>query len=99
MLASTAGLSVQSNSLTGTIPSYIGLLTSLSESRDVWLLVMAIMIAFLFCSSNTSLSLFHSSALLASSGNFLTGTLPTEIGTLSALSESLVLFGFHCAIL
>ncbi len=45
---STADLSLSSNSLTGTIPSEVGLLTKLSESSVVWLLVVMIVLSCVF---------------------------------------------------
>ncbi len=45
---STAGLDLSFNSLMGTIPSEIGLLTNLCESSSVWLLVVIIVLACVF---------------------------------------------------
>jgi hypothetical protein len=42
---STDTLYLSSNSLTGTIPSEVGLLTKLSESSAVWLLVVMIVLS------------------------------------------------------
>jgi hypothetical protein len=44
----TAGLSLWGNSLTGTIPSEVGLLTKLSELSVVWLLVVMIVLSCVF---------------------------------------------------
>ncbi len=41
---STAWLSLSGNSLTGTIPSEVGLLTKLGKSSVVWLLVVMIVL-------------------------------------------------------
>jgi hypothetical protein len=43
---STAYLSLSYNSLTGTIPSEVGLLSKLSKSNVVWLLVVMIVLCF-----------------------------------------------------
>jgi hypothetical protein len=45
---STASLSLYSNSLMGTIPSELGLLSKLSESSVVWLLVVMIVLSCVF---------------------------------------------------
>jgi hypothetical protein len=45
---STAGLSLYSNSVKGTIPSEVGLLLKLSESSVVWLLVVMIVLSCVF---------------------------------------------------
>jgi hypothetical protein len=45
---STAELSLGDNSLTGTIPSEVGLLSKLSESSVVWLLVVMIVLSCVF---------------------------------------------------
>jgi hypothetical protein len=45
---STAYLSLWSNSLTGTIPGEVGLLTNLCESSVVWLLVVMIVLSCVF---------------------------------------------------
>jgi hypothetical protein len=45
---STADLYLSYNSLTGTIPSEVGLLTKLSESSSVWLLVVMIVLSCVF---------------------------------------------------
>jgi hypothetical protein len=45
---STAHLGLSVNSLTGTIPSEVGLLTKLSESSVVWLLVVMIVLSCVF---------------------------------------------------
>jgi hypothetical protein len=45
---STDTLSLYSNSLTGTIPSQLGLLTKLSKLSVVWLLVVMIVLSCVF---------------------------------------------------
>jgi hypothetical protein len=45
---STDYLDLSHNSLTGTIPSEVGLLTKLSESSVVWLLVVMIVLSCVF---------------------------------------------------
>ncbi len=46
---STAGLSLRDNSLTGTIPSEIALMSNLCESSVVWLLVGMIVLCVFHC--------------------------------------------------
>jgi hypothetical protein len=48
---STASLSLWGNSLTGTIPSEVGLLTKLGKSSVVWLLVVMIVLSCVFHST------------------------------------------------
>jgi formate hydrogenlyase subunit 3/multisubunit Na+/H+ antiporter MnhD subunit len=55
---STAKLSLRDNSLTGTIPSQIGLLTKLSESSVVWLFVVMIVVMCISLYSHACLSFF-----------------------------------------
>jgi hypothetical protein len=45
---STAYLSLSNNSLTGTIPSEVGLMSNLSESSVVWLLVVMMVLSCVF---------------------------------------------------
>ncbi len=52
---STARLSLWDNSLTGSIPSEITLLTNLCESRVVWLLVVTIVVSVIVISCSSSL--------------------------------------------
>jgi hypothetical protein len=56
---STAWLSLYSNSLTGTIPSQLGLLMKLSESSVVWLHVVMIVLSCVF---HCTLMLAHHSS-------------------------------------
>lgn len=87
-LPSSEILYLGNNSLTGTIPSQIGLLTDLSKSRETLLQP--------FCLDPTSLASLTpclrlpSTARLSLSGNRLTGTIPSEIHLLTKLSEWLV---------
>jgi hypothetical protein len=46
---STAYLDLSDNSLTGTIPSEVGLMSNLSESSVVWLLVVMIVLCVFHC--------------------------------------------------
>jgi hypothetical protein len=56
---STDTLDLLENSLTGTIPSEVGLLTNLCESSVVWLLVVMIVLSCDFhCTLNLFLSIF-----------------------------------------
>jgi hypothetical protein len=69
---STAALVLSDNSLTGTIPSEVALMSNLCESSVAWLLVVMIAMCFsLF--SHACLSFFHSTDYLDLSGNNLTG--------------------------
>jgi hypothetical protein len=69
---STAGLGLSFNSLIGTIPSQLGLLTKLSKSSVVWLLVVMIVCVF-FIVLSCLLVMFHSTDGLWLSGNNFTG--------------------------
>jgi hypothetical protein len=83
----TAELYLSENSLTGTIPSEVGLLTKLSELSVVWILVVRIVLS---CVCHCTLMLachIHSTAYLSLWGNSLTGTIPSEVGLLTKLSE------------
>jgi hypothetical protein len=87
---STAELSLDSNNLTGTIPSQIGLLTKFSESSVVWLLVVMIVLSCVFHCTLMLACHVYSTATLDLSVNSLTGTIPSEVGLLTKLSESSV---------
>jgi hypothetical protein len=56
---STAGLFLYNNSLTGTIPSQLGLLMKLSKSSVVWLLVVMIVLSCVFHCTIMLLVIFH----------------------------------------
>jgi hypothetical protein len=107
---STAELSLSRNSLTGTIPSEVSLLSNLGESSIVWLLVVMIVLSCVFfIVLSCLLVIFHSTALLYLWGNSLTGTIPSQLGLLSNLSESSVVWllvvmivlscVFHCTLM
>ncbi len=84
----TCHLDLASNSLSGTLPSEVGLLTQLSESPFVWLLIVMSCCVF---ACIPMLFIFHSTAYLGLFNNSLTrlmGVIPSEIGSLSNLSES-----------
>jgi hypothetical protein len=83
----SAFLSLKSNSLMGTIPIEVTRLTLLSKSISIWILVVAAKCchALLLC----VLVIFHHSCTASMSfhENSLTGTMPSNIGSLTALSE------------
>lgn len=90
---STDDLSLTNNSLIGNIPKGIGFLTVLSESSFVWFLTKVIIVVlFIVCSARWLMLLcyFHSIAYLNLGSNGLTGTIPSEVGALTALCESSV---------
>jgi hypothetical protein len=87
---STAGLSLGGNSLTGTIPSQIALMSNLCESSVVWLLVVMIVLSCVFHCTLMLASHIHSTDNLQLDNNILTGTIPTEIAMMSNLGESSV---------
>jgi hypothetical protein len=89
---STDTLDLSSNSLTGTIPTEIALLSNLCESSVVWLLVGTIVLCVFHCTLMLAFVIFHSTDELWLSDNRLTGTIPTEIALLSNLCESSVVW-------
>jgi hypothetical protein len=84
---STDTLQLYGNSLTGTIPSQIALMSNLCESSVVWLLVVMIVLSCVFHWTLMLACHFHSTAFLSLSRNSLTGTIPSEVGLLTKLSE------------
>lgn len=74
------------NNLVGTVPSQIGTMTALSKSGVVWLLAV---FAWMFYSHGHlfASTMFHSTAWLGLNNNDLMGSIPTEIGFLTKLSE------------
>jgi hypothetical protein len=84
----TAVLDLSVNSLTGTIPSQIALMSNLCESSVVWLLVVMIVLSCVFLIVlSCLLVIFHSTDLLDLSVNSLTGTIPSQIALMSNLCE------------
>jgi hypothetical protein len=107
---STDGLYLYSNSLIGTIPSEVGLMSNLSESSIVWLLVVMIVLSCVFfIVLSCLLVIFHSTARLFLSNNSLMGTIPSQIAMMSNLCESSVAWllvvmivlscVFHCTLM
>jgi high-affinity K+ transport system ATPase subunit B len=82
-------LSLSSNSLTGTIPTEIALMSNLCEYSLVWLLVVIVVMCFSLY-SHACLSFFHSTAWLSLFNNSLTGTIPSQTALMSNLCESSV---------
>jgi high-affinity nickel permease len=105
----TADLWLNDNSLTGTIPSEVGLMSNLGESSVVWLLVVMIVLSCVFHCTLMLACHIHSTDTLALSGNSLTGTIPSEVGLMSNLCESSVVWllvvmivlscVFHCTLM
>jgi hypothetical protein len=109
IIHSTDGLDLYNNSLTGKIPSEVGLMSNLGESSVVWLLVVMIVLS---CVSHCTLMLacpIHSTAYFVLDSNSLMGTIPIEVGLLSKLSELSVVWllfvmivlscVFHCTLI
>jgi hypothetical protein len=86
-------LSLSYNSLTGTIPSEVGLMSNLCESSIVWLLVVMIVLSCVFfIVLSCLLVILHSTVYLDLTVNSLTGPIPTEIALLSNLCESSIVW-------
>jgi hypothetical protein len=83
-------LYLDNNSLTGTIPSEVGLMLNLGESSVVWLLVVMIVLSCVFHCTLMLACHIHSTASLSLNYNSLTGTIPSQVGLLTTLSESIV---------
>jgi hypothetical protein len=106
---STAYLDLSDNSLTGTIPSQITLLSNLCESSVVWLLVVMIVLSCVFHCTLIFTCHIHSTAYLDLSSNNLMGTIPSEVGLMFNLGESSVVWllvvmivlscVFHCTLM
>jgi hypothetical protein len=90
---STDWLSLSRNSLTGTIPTQIALMSNVCESSVVWLLVVMIVLSCVFfIVLSCLLVIFHSTAELYLYSNSLTGTIPSQIALMSNLCESSVVW-------
>jgi hypothetical protein len=89
---STARLDLSGNSLTGTIPTEIALLSNLCESSVVWFLVLMIVLSCVFHCTLMLACHFHSTVDLYLSGNSLMGTIPSEIALMPNLCESSVVW-------
>jgi hypothetical protein len=109
---STASLDLWCIGLTGTIPSEVSLLTKLSELSVIWFLVVMIVLSHchvFFIVLSCLLVIFHSTDNLDLSVNSLTGTIPSEVGLMSNLGESSVVWllvvmivlscVFHCTLM
>jgi hypothetical protein len=107
---STDTLDLSANSLNGTIPSQIALMSNLCECSVVWLLVvMIVLLCVLFIAVSCLLVIFHSTDFLDLSVNSLTGMIPSELGLLTQLCESNVYWllvvmivlscVFHCTLM
>jgi high-affinity nickel permease len=85
---STDTLDLSVNSLTGKIPSEVGLMSNLGESSVVWFLVVMILLPCVFHCTLMPACHFHSTDNLDLSVNSLTGTIPSEVGLMWNLGES-----------
>ncbi len=93
----------------GTIPSQLGLLTKLRESSVVWLLVVMILLSHVFHCTLMLAFIFHSTDELNLYNNSLMGTIPSQLGLLTKLSECSVVWllvvmivlscVFHCTLM
>jgi hypothetical protein len=89
---STAGLDLSGNSLMGTIPTEIALLSNLCESSVVWLLVGTIVLSCVFHCTLMLACHVYSTAYLDLSVNSLTSMIPSEVELLMKLSKSSVVW-------
>jgi hypothetical protein len=90
---STAQLYLWDNRFSGTIPSQLSLLSNLGESSVVWLLVVMIVLSCVFLILlSCLLVIFYSTDRLGLSLNSLMGTIPSELGLLTKLSKSSVVW-------
>jgi hypothetical protein len=107
---STDNLDLSENSLNGTIPSQIPLMSNLCESSVVWLLVVVmIVLSCFFIVLSCLLVIFHSTVDLDLSSNDLTGTIPSQIALMLNLCELSVVWllvvmivlscVFHCTLM
>ena len=87
ILNSTATLDLSYNTLTGTIPSEIGLLSNLSESCCCFLL-SPICPDMYVCSCLSCNLILNSTATLDLSFDTLNGTIPTEVGLMKNLGKT-----------
>jgi hypothetical protein len=106
---STVDLDLSDNSLTGTSPSEVQLMSNLCESSVVWLLVVMIVLSCVFHCTFMLACHFHSTAYLWLYNNSLTGTIPSQIAMMSNLCESSIVWllvvmivlscVFHCTLM
>jgi hypothetical protein len=91
---SSGVLSLAGNRLTGTIPNQIGSLTQLRESSVPWLLVVMSLVLCFHCALMLGLLAFHfhSSVWLSLRDNSLMGTIPNQIGSLTNLCRSCIVW-------
>jgi hypothetical protein len=99
------GLSLESNNLIGTIPNELALLSNLGKLSVVCLLVVIIVLSCVFfIVLSCLLVIFHSTVVLSLGDNGLTGaipnnltgTIPSQIGLLTKLSKSSVVWLLCC---
>jgi hypothetical protein len=76
----------------GTIPNQIALMSNLCECSSVWLLVVMIVLSCVFMVLSCLFVIFYSTADLYLSGNRLMGTIPSQLGLLTKLSKSSVVW-------